>query len=324
MCFYVHETLKVRSTRCSKSLEALLLTISSTSACQPKSLSLTLGCIYRPPHTPVTFWDTLLEDVDDVCRSAKTTALLLGDLNVNILDQQSNQLSHLKNFCNSAALRNVIASPTRLPSNTCLDLALVPFTLERGIQFSGHLVEHLDGLSAHSLILVQLQLHAHSFHHSKQSTTMVRKPPIRSIDPHEFGNDVRRILCSRDITDLSLNDMTIHWTQAVQTTLDQHSILTSVPQTTHPPPSPWMTHELRTLIYRRRHTHRKWKQHPDNDHLRQNFRAARRAGTLLNRRLRAKYHIAQFTSTTNNPRAQWQLLNRLLGRHKPNKARPWT
>ena len=115
---------------------------------------------------------------------------------------------------------------------------------------------------------------------------------------------------------MTLDELTQHWTATLHATLEKHCPMKSVSNSTHPPPSPWMTPELRVLLLKRKHLHRKWRKHPNDKRLRQEFRAARRAGTLLNRRLREAYYICQFSSNAANAHAQWKVLNRLLGRHK--------
>ena len=54
---------------------------------------------------------------------------------------------------------------------------------------------------------------------------------------------------------------------------------------------------------------------PTDTQLLQLYRAARREGTLLNKRLKNQYLVREFSDCRNDPRRQWKLLNKLLGRN---------
>ena len=82
-----------------------------------------------------------------------------------------------------------------------------------------------------------------------------------------------------------------------------------------PKPQPWVSDQLRRLLERRKHLHARVLKHPGNESVKQQYRATRREGTLLNRKLRREYYNREFRDVKNKPRQQWALLNSLTGRN---------
>lgn len=321
ICFYVHDSLHVTSTITAADIEVMYIRIAPP---HKTSEGLVVGCVYRPPSSTVSFWGQLEESIDQIAHSCKTQPLLLGDLNVNVLNPSQNpNYHHLKQLCDTVSLRNVITDPTRLPSNSCLDLALIPKLLPADVTLAGTGTQPMDGVTDHCLIFVSLHVSGPVYHRQLIWHKSVRKPAVREVDPGTFGPDLVQALNSKDTADLSLDSLTEIWTTTVHEMLDKYCPLHTVSLTTHPPPPPWSTPELTQLLRRRKHLHRKWKKHRD-EHSRQEFRAVRRAGTLLSRRLRTSYYTKQFIAHQRNPRAHWQVLNRLLGRHKLLQPLPVT
>ena len=159
VCFYVHESIRVQKSFSSSHLEALYLNVSDGACGQRPGRSMVFGCIYRPPDSPVNFWNELEDEVDDISSSMDMLPLLLGDFNVNVLNPPNiSNHNRLQDFCDNAVFRNVIFSPTRLPSKTCIDLVLLTSLLPTGVTHSSPGVKSLDRLSDHCLISVSLHL----------------------------------------------------------------------------------------------------------------------------------------------------------------------
>ena len=102
----------------------------------------------------------------------------------------------------------------------------------------------------------------------------------------------------------SLNAYTDQWTTTVTEVMNLHAPIkrVTVSNCSKPKPQPWVTSDLKHLLQKRRHLHRKFLKNPSNQRLHQQYRAVRREGTLLNRRLKAEYMMKQFKSMKRNPR----------------------
>ena len=75
-------------------------------------------CAYRPPNSSVEFWDLLNESIEKVKYINFPNFFLVGDLNDNYFIDNC----HLRNLVNNCNLTQIIDEPTRVPSNTLLDV----------------------------------------------------------------------------------------------------------------------------------------------------------------------------------------------------------
>ena len=78
------------------------------------------GAVYRRPNAGNEFWGTLDLSIQKVKENVFPEFFLVGDLNSNSLNQNSN----IHYFINSSNLTQVIDQPTREPSNALLDVIL--------------------------------------------------------------------------------------------------------------------------------------------------------------------------------------------------------
>ena len=77
-------------------------------------------CAYRPPNSSVEFWDLLNESIEKVKDINFSNFFLVGDLNDNYFIDNC----HLRNIVNNCNLIQIIDEPTRVPSNTLLDVTV--------------------------------------------------------------------------------------------------------------------------------------------------------------------------------------------------------
>jgi len=314
VCFYVAEVLRVLSPTPSSTVEALLLKIVDRNK---KPQSLLVGCVYRPPSAPVSFWEQLETFIDDCMRIMKGQLILLGDFNVDVLQSNariSNHYHHLHHMCQSLHIRNTIISPTRIPSNTCLDLILLPVSLPTDMSWNTN-VRSLSGITDHHLVSVELTFTGADITHPLSTTRSIRKPGIHQLRPDAFSSDFTKALNGHTIPSMGLSNYTDFWCKSVVKVLDDHCPEHLVPVFNHPSPRPWVTPHLKHILEQRKHKHNRWLKDSTNDQLRQDYRAVRREGTNLNRRLREKYFKNQLYLHKSNPRAQWKIINQLLGRN---------
>lgn len=84
--------------------------------------SLLIGCFYRPPGSNVHYWD-LINDSIRKANDANVQFIILGDFNVDYLNNPSH---HLTDIMNLYQLHQLIDKPTRITdtTETCLDLIL--------------------------------------------------------------------------------------------------------------------------------------------------------------------------------------------------------
>jgi len=291
-------------------IEALFIRTKST-----KFDPITIGSVYRPPGSAVQFWEAFSSAFEH-CAGNIDRTVLLGDFNIDVSRPNAPQHSYLQEHCQEFCLRNVVHQPTRTPSNSCLDLALISSEL----QIASCSIIPQFGLTDHHLVHLEV---AQNVKISTRVTKQVRKPPIRKLDAVKCSRSIVVALQDSCFNDdwgghdrPSVNDFVSAFTDTATTALNQYAPLTTitVPTCGKPKPQPWVNGDLKRLLEKRKHLHKRVTKHPGNATLLQQYRSLRREGTLLNRRLRRQYYLQQFKSVKSKPRRQWALLNTLTGR----------
>ena len=79
-----------------------------------------LAVVYRPPNSPVSFWDDLQASYDLACSTTSNKIVLMGDFNA---DPRTSHGKKLISFSNANALTLHVQEPTRITDTTssCLD-----------------------------------------------------------------------------------------------------------------------------------------------------------------------------------------------------------
>ena len=215
VCLYVSSSLKATVVHASSHPELEALHILVRPGKNTRAEKFIVSTVYKPPSTGVDFWDYLSAQLDSQ-PVPKSKRIILGDFNTNAIPPHSPQLKYL-NRANSvqSTVCTLITVPTRLPSNTCLDLVL----LEAGLCHEQPSVTAVDDLSDHHLVV--FDLHLHSWHRTQKHTyRSIRKPGIVAIEFRKFKEDARALLA------VNYNDATID--------LQAETFLTSLADLTNP------------------------------------------------------------------------------------------
>ena len=304
---YVHASLvsSPAPTQCIPGVECIFVRVRIPSS-KPKSNELVVCSVYRPPNAKVEFWELFSLQLDNILRQF-SNIIVLGDLNTDVLQPRSGHYKHLRNMCSEFDLRNVVTAPTR-HRQTCIDLVLV----STGVQLTQTAVHPVDGISDHDLVITHLTYPTRS---TCPLYTNIRKPSATEIDRDALCRTVDEQLTSFPLaTDVNIlaNSLTAVLTSTYDKLCPVRRIC--VPSFSKPKPQPWLTPHLRYLLQQRKHLHRKVRSRPSDQQLMQRYRAVRREGTLLNRRLKSEFLMQQFRNMKRDPRGQWCLLNKLSGR----------
>ena len=173
----------------------------------------------------------------------------------------------------------------------------------------------LDGISDHDLVIVKF---AYDITPPVQTTRKyVRKPSACTVDPDVFGDDLKAQLFDFPASS-NASAQVDQLATCIGTVLNNHAPKRVVrpPAFSKPKPHPWLTDRLKYLHQQRIHLHRKVRAHPAEQQLLQKYRAVRREGTLLNKKLKSEYYVKQFRDRRRDPRGQRALLNSLSGRQQ--------
>ncbi|XP_065197604.1 uncharacterized protein LOC135829125 [Sycon ciliatum] len=269
-----------------------------------------LGGLYRPPGTPVQFWQDLTNALDTVISTLPTSPLVLvGDFNVDVSSRDSPQLnSSLLHLCNSFDIKNQVDSPTRIGpqgSQTTLDLALV------GDDHVNSCVVVPCTISDHFALALDLRIT------TSCTPTVRRGRNIARIDMGQFAHhllnsDLENFCFAR--TEDEMWDM---WLEKLVAALNTHApIRLHLPRAPTRKSFPWKTPALHDLVQRRDAAHRRWKASPADPALRNVFTSTRDEAKRMSRHLRATYFRDLLAASQANARKTWQTINYLSGRNK--------
>ena len=104
--------------------EFLSLSITSVSSLCKHCVSV----LYRPPFTPVSFFDNLCTTLQFLSPHRFTSFVLVGDFNINFCNKDHPYFCRLQSILQSFSLSQVVHSPTHINSDghaSLIDLALV-------------------------------------------------------------------------------------------------------------------------------------------------------------------------------------------------------
>ena len=272
--------------------------------------SITVACCYRPPSSSAESWVNFESFLDHLDNDNFGRVVIVGDLNDNLLGVS--RPTPLRNILNRSHLDNHISTPTRVTatSSSLLDVALAHPNFIKSSN-----VHHGYDISDHYPISVLLE----AFVDRPQATSLPFRR-LRGIDWEVFSADLIR----QDLDHFSCNDVDImleEWYAKIFTVLDRHAPLT-VHRCKKPGsrPCPWLTPELKALVSRRKHLHRRLAKHPADVNLRTEYRETRSRAKRLERRLKNAYLLNRVEASEGNSRAIWMTLNQVMGRTKRSTA----
>ena len=279
---------------------------------------LIIGCTYRPPSAPVSYWSTLstallpLQGLDVV---------MLGDLNADFLLNPipSTSLRHLQtDIMLPLNLQNRIADPTRVTSTSSSSIDCILSNVD---SVSDGVVLP-SPISDHSLVLARYtEPTAGSF--CRTHTRATRN--FQQFDLQRFET----LLHNSNLMQFSSSDvdsMLEEWECKFVQALDV--VAPPVPSRPIPrrhqpkgPTCPFMTTELLQLIEQRKSTYRKFRQTSSKDGaLFSQFRKLRTKCNNLYRKLRNEYFTAQCLNFRKSPARLWRVIDQVTRRSAPRNS----
>ena len=274
-----------------------------------------LGCLYRPPNSPASFWTSLAQELTEL---QGNSLVLMGDLNVDSLQPTSQLYSSLFTyFLLPFNFLNCIHDPTRVcpKSSSSID----------------YILSNTDAVSGGIV---------HDFEHSDHCLVCAT---LTTPDPYSFPTDCNQRLPSRDFsnTDIkqletllesanlcnfslssSVNSMVDEWTSKVDSVLDLVAPYKPPKHYRHAPrrKCPFVTSELQALIRRRKAAFRTWRKGGSTDTKRYNsFQRLRTQCNNLYRRLRNQHYQRICAEYRKSPRRLWATINYVTKR-KPKSS----
>lgn len=121
VCFYISKSLNFKLVECNDNIEQLWISVKTSN-------DITVyGVIYRPQTVEYKYFITNFEESVCNCIPVCERLVILGDLNINLLDVDSPSTIYLNSFLDTLGLSQVITKPTRITelAESLIDLIIV-------------------------------------------------------------------------------------------------------------------------------------------------------------------------------------------------------
>ena len=157
----------------------------------------------------------------------------------------------------------MITSPTRTPSQSCLDVIPAPVHLPKAYKVISSSITSLDSLTDHHLVGISMALLLHRSPRSKH-VHKYRSPPLHKADFQGLLSHMSRAFQTTYISCMSLDEATAFWQRSIFAGLDAECPEVQARPSNKPRPHPWMTSEIQRLQRQRKSIHRQSIQNPAN------------------------------------------------------------
>ena len=269
-------------------------------------------CVYRPPCSPVAWWDHLITALGTLLNSNPCDELVvMGDFNVDTLKKtRSHHETHLRRLMSQYGLSQLNHAPTRYPTMSCIDLVMTSNTTDADT------ISTTTPLDLSDHFLVKVDFLSHELRPYRR-TAICRN--LRKIDLDKLKQDVQ---ASSAVANPSLkscvNPTWNDWVSSLLEIIDKQAPLRSqtITQNAKKAPKPWVNDELRSLYNCKKHAFRKAIKHPNDAKLKQEFKDVRARTDRLNTFLRNKYFLERCLSQRRDVRSHWRLINSIANRLK--------
>ena len=263
-----------------------------------RSMTLIVGVIYRPPGANVARFLDSLENVISTVLPVCDLFVCLGDVNINLLDSESNSTALFTEFIDSFSFTQLIEEPTRVTATTSTLIDVI-FTNDKKFISSSGVNDSYD-VADHHLIFCRLTLPA-----------PVDKPifkvfrDYRNIN-YTLFNEHLRSMPWRNIFDIPRVDDKVNFiNDNVTALLDLHAPLRTCKITRRP--CPWLTGDIKFMMEQRNRALRTFKR----TKLARDWDDYRRLRNLTNSTVvRAKKNFFNALFVKSDYRSTWKDLNR--------------
>ena len=284
-------------------MESIVLDVKSRNG------SMTVACFYRPPSSPVNYWQTFEQSLDVLEQHNGNRVIVVGDLNDNLL---ASHTSHLQKILSRTTLSNHVTRPTRITATSAslLDVVLADSSLVTSCSVvSADISDHFPVLAKVRCVLQRALPPSYYFRR------------LQSVNWEEFRQDLEKQCLDEFSIPDDVDSMVNEWYTKVMEVLNRHAPLIKKKSHAHQKrPCPWLTDELKTLVQQRNHLHRQLKKHPTDTALQTAHRTARAAARKLERRLKNEYFQNKIQDSGGDNKKMWSIVNTITGRMKSKQV----
>ena len=272
VCVYYHESLGVqcRTDLESDDLEILWLDVGGSSSC------VCIGCGYRPPHMPQTYWDNFESNLEGACFWSNADNIVVSDFNINLLSPNAPSTKLFCNILTRFCLENHVTFATRVTrqSQSLIDVFLTSCPVQEDYE-----TVYCD-ISDYHAVLARVPVCLSR----RKAPPAMRCRKLHKINWDNFKEDLTASFANPPEQDLNM--MVNFFTSSILYVLDHHAPLVMQQKRKQRCLCPWLTPERVDRVRARNSLHRRLMNDYENDVLRQQYCEARATARRLNRQLR--------------------------------------
>ena len=263
-----------------------------------------IGIIYHRPGTSLPLFQ---EKLTDILSNIHTNCVLMGDININLLNEPVDQ--SVKSFVNNMSEFSyvpIITKPTRVQNNTATLLDHMWVNFEQS-EDNYHSQIVLCGISDHFPTI---------FYYNKAKLDRSKKLITFRKSSDLIDNQFKNALDSSNIDDVLLINNVDHAFETYHNILynlyDEYYTLTHKYIDTHKVNRPWITAAIKESIKRKNKLYKKFVKYPITyGNL---YRSYRNHLTKIIKLSKENHYRTKFEDCKGNVRETWKNINKILGK----------
>jgi hypothetical protein len=304
VCIYVRDTLQCKRITNTHNIESVWLDVGKGTD------KYFIGSMYRPPSAGPTYYDCILDELEDICRK-DDHVILLGDLNFNYKlneDLGSNPLHYIETAFD---MQQLILEPTRVTSTSSSIIDIILTTKPSCHTESGS----IDlSISDHKLVYTIIGPLSKK---NSQKHNVIKYRDFKSFNKENFLFELGQSLSGITVKNTADSSAQLEddWNSFKETFLnqcDKHAPIKV--QRLKNRMNPWINRCIIKMMYKRDFV--KAKADRLNDaRLYQEYKELRNLINVSIRREKKKYFESEFYKCQNNVKHKAKLINKIMDKH---------
>lgn len=269
-----------------------------------KNHQLKIGCAYRPPSADQTYFNYLLDQIEEIKLDCDDF-ILMGDLNYDYVNRPSCPVHTLESLF---GMTQLVDKPTRV-TQTSSSLIDVILSSVPNLHTNTEVVP--ISLSDHYLVCTSVAWNMKAFN---RNHNLVHFRDFKCFDVNSFVSELSH---RHEVSDTNFNGSKLQdrWEKFKNTFIsvcERHAPMKS--RRLKQRFNPWITSDIIKLIYERNHLKTQHDKHR-TDELLEKYRKLRNKVTMLIRVAKRSYYENELSNVYDKPRETWKIISKLTGKH---------
>ena len=264
--------------------------------------SILIATFYRPPESskylPNDFNELFEESLSLYCAESKEV-ILLGDLNVNYLNDKDNK--KIKSIIHSHGFYQIIKKPTRITAESKTLIDIIATNNPASISASDVIA---TSLSDHDMVGCVRKLHNLKF-----SPKTIKCRDYKKYNPVEMNKDFERVNWNLVLNSTNVNMAVNYFNNIVRQIFDKHA--PHIIKRVKGHPCPWLNNDIKSEMNTRDQMLRKARKYNKEDDWVAYKRLRNRCTNML-KQAKSNYHKNLINENSFNPKGFWNAVKNIF------------